>query len=63
MIAFVLEEVELHHPTVLSNSKIFVSMNLRFTVADTFIKHQFINLFNMTPSPVWKTLLVTGDLS
>lgn len=25
-------------------------------MADTFIKHQFINLFNMSPSSVWKNI-------
>lgn len=29
-------------------SKIFVSISLRFWVADTFIKPQFINLFNVS---------------
>lgn len=37
-------------------SKIFVSINLRFSVADTLIKHQFITLFNMSLSSVWKTI-------
>lgn len=48
MIAFLLKEVEWHYPTVISNSKFLVFMNLRFSGADTFINLQFINLFNMT---------------
>lgn len=63
MIAFVLEEVELHHPMALSDSKIFVFMKLRLSGAEPFIKHQFNNLFNMTPSPFWKTVLLTTELT
>lgn len=58
-----LKEVELNHPMVLSNSKIFFSTNLMFSMGDTFIKHQFINLFIMTSSLVCKTVLVNNKFN